>query len=379
MADPRNAAVIAAQVAVGLSILALVAGPVLGQPVGLAFVETDSMTPTLEPGDGFVAVPTPLAGEIEEGDVVTFPSRSEGDRLTTHRVVGRTESGFVTRGDANPFTDQQSGEPPVPRDRILAVALQVGGTVVVIPGFEDVVGVSQGVVAALGGLLGLGGTPQQLATALLAATGAAFVLDELLAREGRDDRRSRQRTAGYEATKLLVAGVALVLAAATLAMVLSSGATVIAYDSVEPSAAADGGIVAGDSREVPVTLRNGGFAPTVAFVSTPDDAALSRETVVLGPRSEATVDVTVAAPTTPGSYEQRVVQHRYVAVLPPTVLRPLHAVNPWLARLAVDGVLGGTLFVVGRRLLGRGRVRIRSERGRPALASLRRAVRSLYR
>jgi signal peptidase len=364
---------------VGAVLLIVITGPLLGQPAGLAFVETDSMSPTLEPGDGFVAVPGPLAGDVEEGDVVTFRSRTDDSRLTTHRVVGETEGGFVTRGDANPFTDQQGGEPPVTRDRVVAVALQIGGSVVVIPGLGDLVGASQGVVAALGGLLGLGGTPQQLATALLAATGAAFVLDELLAREGRDDRRSRQRTAGYDATKLLVAGVALVLVAATLAMVLSSGATVIAYDSVEPSAAADGGIVAGQSTEVPVTLANGGFAPTVAFVSTPDDAALSRETVVLGPRSEATVDVTVAAPTTPGSYEQRVVQHRYVAVLPPAALRPLHAVNPWLARLAVDGVLGGTLFVVGRHLLGRGRVRIRSERGRPALASLRRAVRSLYR
>jgi len=30
------------------------------------------MAPTLEPGDGFVAVPAELAGPVEEGDVVTF-------------------------------------------------------------------------------------------------------------------------------------------------------------------------------------------------------------------------------------------------------------------------------------------------------------------
>ncbi|MFB6156994.1 MAG: hypothetical protein ABEJ34_04045, partial [Haloferacaceae archaeon] len=233
--------------------------------------------------------------------------------------------------------------------------------------------------AALASALGLGGSSQRLATALLAATGVAFVLDELLTEEGRDDSRSRGRIAGYDATRLVVGGVGLVLVVAALAMVLSSGATAIEYDSVEPSAASQGGIVAGESREVPVTLANGGFAPTVAFVSTPNDAAVARETVVLGPRSETRVNVTVTAPTTPGGYRQRVVQHRYVGVLPPSVLRPLYAVHPWLAGAAVEGVLGGTLFVVGRSLLGSGRVRFREGRSRSVGTSLRRTVRSLYR
>jgi len=55
-----------------LTILALVAGQALGQPVGLSYVETESMSPTMEPGDGFVPVPTHVAGPIEEDDVVVF-------------------------------------------------------------------------------------------------------------------------------------------------------------------------------------------------------------------------------------------------------------------------------------------------------------------
>ena len=49
-----------------------IAGAALGRPVFLTYVETGSMEPTLEPGDGFVAIPAELAGPIDEGDVIVF-------------------------------------------------------------------------------------------------------------------------------------------------------------------------------------------------------------------------------------------------------------------------------------------------------------------
>ncbi len=115
----------AAEVIVAALVIAMIAGQLLGQPAVVGYVETGSMSPTLEPGDGFVAVPAALAGPIEEGDVVTFRAEQlHGGGLTTHRVVGETERGYVTRGDANPFTDQDGVEPPVKDDQIVAVAWQ---------------------------------------------------------------------------------------------------------------------------------------------------------------------------------------------------------------------------------------------------------------
>ncbi len=58
-----------------------------------------------------------------------------GGELTTHRVVGETEQGYITRGDANPFTDQDGAEPPVTESQIVAVAWQPSGQVVTIPNF----------------------------------------------------------------------------------------------------------------------------------------------------------------------------------------------------------------------------------------------------
>jgi signal peptidase len=81
------------------------------------------MEPTLEPGDGFVAVPAELAGPIDDGDVIVFEAETiQGGGLTTHRVVDETDRGFITRGDANPFTDQDDSEPPVKRAQVVAKA-----------------------------------------------------------------------------------------------------------------------------------------------------------------------------------------------------------------------------------------------------------------
>jgi len=138
--SPKRVLSIALQVAVVLAVLALIAGQLLGQPVLFSFVETGSMQPTLDPGDGFIAIPTALAGDVGIGDVVTFDAQEiEGGGLTTHRVVEETERGYITRrGDNNPFTDQDAGEPVVQDADIVAVALSVGGSVVVIPNLGTV-------------------------------------------------------------------------------------------------------------------------------------------------------------------------------------------------------------------------------------------------
>ncbi|MDR9380589.1 MAG: signal peptidase I, partial [Natronomonas sp.] len=136
------------------AVMAMLVGQQLGQPILLGFVVTGSMSPTLEAGDGFVAIPPALAGDVEQGDVITFDARElEGGGLTTHRVVEETDEGYITRGDANPFTDQDGPEPPVQESQIAAVAWRFGGDLVVVPHLGTVALALQGVAAALIGIL----------------------------------------------------------------------------------------------------------------------------------------------------------------------------------------------------------------------------------
>lgn len=106
-------------------VLALILGQVLGQPVVLGFVTSESISPTQSEDDSSAAIPSQVADPIEEGDVIVFEAEEiQGGGLTTHRVVDETDREYITKGDNNAFTDQDNNEPPVKRTQVVAKALQ---------------------------------------------------------------------------------------------------------------------------------------------------------------------------------------------------------------------------------------------------------------
>ncbi|MFB6362049.1 MAG: signal peptidase I, partial [Halobacteriales archaeon] len=178
--DGRKALVRGVEIFVLLLVVTLVAGQLLGQPILLSYVETGSMEPQLQPGDGFIAIPIWAAGPIEEGDVIVFDAQEIHDGgLVTHRVVDVTDRGFITKGDANPFTDQDGREPPVQRPQVVAKAFQINGEVVAIPALGAVVIAIGDVLSVVQGQIS--GFQQQLAVlfqtrALLGTQGLAYIL-----------------------------------------------------------------------------------------------------------------------------------------------------------------------------------------------------------
>lgn len=96
---------------------------------------TGNPQPTLMGYSGAVVVSGSMSGSIEiddmvicrrqesyaPGDVIVFKS---GGSVVTHRIVGRTEEGFITKGDANNAADSER----VPEENI------VGRVVRVVPG-----------------------------------------------------------------------------------------------------------------------------------------------------------------------------------------------------------------------------------------------------
>jgi signal peptidase len=359
-----------------LLLVAAIAGQLLGYPVLLGFVETGSMSPTLDPGDGFVAVPAPLAGEIDEGDVITFRAEQlHGGGLTTHRVVGETDRGYVTRGDANPFTDQDGAEPPVKDAQVVAVALRVGGEVVVLPELGTAVtAVRDALATAQRTLAGLLGTRSLLGTTGLGylvagLAGALYVLDLLVGSGATADRgrkRSRDRSRDGTDPRLLLAAFALLLVAgATAAMVGPAGTQEYGVVSAEFDAERPTVIRAGESTTVPYPVGNGGMLPVVAYVEPASEGvAVDPGRVRVDPGGSATATVELHAPPETGYYRRYVVQHRYLLVVPPGAIDALYGIHPWAPIVAIDALLGGSLFVVGRALVGAGRVRRRTRETR---------------
>lgn len=87
---------------------------------GQTVVISGSMEPALSPGDLLIL----RAGDgYGEGDVITY--RLDG-AFVTHRVVGRSPEGLVTRGDANNTDDQKPVTPVQIVGRVVLAIPRVG-------------------------------------------------------------------------------------------------------------------------------------------------------------------------------------------------------------------------------------------------------------
>ena len=379
---------VALQAAAVLVVVSLVVGQFLGQPILLSYVETGSMQPTLSPGDGFVAIPAQIAGGIGPGDVVTFDAQEiQGGGLTTHRVVEETERGYITRGDNNPFTDQDGGEPVVQDAEVVAKALQVGGGVVVIPhlgtvamGFQSALQSVQTWLAVTFGVRSFQGT-QGLAYIVFGLSMVAYAVDWYLNAGTRDrDSRDRSRDDGTSVFAILGVLALVLMATATAAMVVPGGTQEYGVVSAEFESENPTVIESGTSQELEYVVPNAGLVPVYAYVTPASpDVDVDPQRLSVGSRGEASTTVTLSAPDETGYYRLFVVEHRYLAVLPPGIVDELYGVHPWAPLVAINGLLGGGIVSIGLLLL-RGepaRIRSRGSRERPPL--YKRLLREFYR
>jgi signal peptidase len=350
-------------VAVGV---ALLLGLVLGQPILFGFVETGSMEPTLPAGDGFVAIPGAIAGDVEIGDVVVYQAEHlHGGGLTTHRVVDQTSTGYVTQGDGNPSTDQADDEPPVKDAQIVAEVLQVDGRVVVIPhlgtvvtGIRDALGGLQSVLTDHLGVEEVSGA-RGLSALLLAIAGVGYLVDRWLTRRGSPRRRRiPPRETGID-VRLIVGSLAVfVVFVATVSMAVPAGPHEYTFVSSNHDTPGAGVIGVGETETTPHVVSNGGFVPIIAFLETDGDGiAVDPAELRIGPRDSTDAMVTLTAPPTTGYYRHFVVEHRYLHLLPIPIIRALYHVHPWFPTLVIDGLLGIPFYSIGIKLVGTGRIR----------------------
>ena len=379
----RAAADVFAVVAV-LVVIALVVGQLTGQPVLLGFVTSESMSPTLEAGDGFIAVPAAAAGDIESGDVIVFDAvELQGGGLTTHRVIDVTDNGYITQGDNNPFRDQEGDEPVVTDDRVVATALQVNGQVVRIPGFgtgiESARGVAENAQTTVAGAFGVETVDSRTLSGLFVAVGLVLLLvvfaDDLRGRHERDRSRSRSR---FDDESIDGRWIALILAfliliPANAAMFAPTGAQQVVVDGNDLPA----GTAPGETVETDLTVENNGLITMLVLLETTSpDGELRGGELAVPSGGSATATLAVTAPP-PG--EQAVVtvsEHRYFLVVPPSVIVQLHSIHPLVAAGAFNAlVLGSVLTLVGAAFgFGRKRVRRRA-RGMSLRAEIRRLLR----
>ncbi|WP_248518022.1 signal peptidase I [Salinarchaeum laminariae] len=365
-------------------VLSLVVGHLLGTPILLGYVSSNSMEPTIDEGDAFVSIPQPLAGDIEEGDVIVYEARElDGGGLTTHRVVEVRDDGYVTKGDNNPFTDQDGPEPIVTDEQVKAEVLQVGGHVVTIPFLgtlvEGIGSVASGVRTTLAETFGLGAaTSPQGFGFLLVGSGLALVVLAALG-GGRGTRVTDRRTDRENVIKLwsaIGAVAVLVVLLATAAMVLPGGVQEFGIESSEDPSDDPLSVEPGESATIEYEANNAGLVPTVVIMEPrTNDVSVQPDRVTVGGRSTKTATATIQAPESEGIHYRHAAEHRYLLVLPPGMLEAAHDVHPLAALVLVDLVIAGLVVLAGVALLGTNDIRVRAGSGdRPLTVRLRRAL-----
>lgn len=377
----------AAEILVVVVVGALLLGSLLGQPVLVGFVESGSMAPALEPGDGFIAVPSSVAGPVEVGDVVVYRAEELHDGgLVTHRVVGTTDSGYLTKGDANPAIDQDGDESPVHDAQIVAVALKVDGRVVVVPGVGIVVaGVRNAVVAFQERLTRYLGTdallgPRGLGVILTAIGLLAYLLETYRERSKGQYRRRTDRDRGIDAHTIVAILTVGLVAVSTVGMVAPSGTQQIDILSAEFEPTQPTSVPVGESKDVSYTVPNDGLVPVVVFLEPASSGIDIRpRRVVVPSRGRVDATVTLSAPETTGAYRRFLTRHRYFAVLPTWLIADLYRIHPWVPIVAIDALVGIPFYFFGVSLVGTGRLRDRSrKRSLSILIRVHRTFRNLY-
>ena len=347
-------------------ILLLLLSQLLGQPT-IVFVETGSMAPTLEPNDGYIAVPAIFAGEVQEGDVILFESQElGGGELTTHRVVGQTEEGYITQGDANPFTDQDGDEPPVSEGQIKSVAITVGGEVVAIPGLgASIIAVTAVVESAAASVfepLGID-TPDvsTLSMAILTMGLILFVFSTV--RQGTDKRARGGAGRGLlgNAFVVIVIITLVVIIPLNFSMLLPSGTYQYEVLSSTSPTSDEQVIRAGGSGEVTYMMRNSGHLPVMSFLEPASTGVeIPEDRHYVPRRSTANTSITMHAPEETGVHLRFVREYRYLVVLPPSLIASLHAIHPIVALGAINLFVATIVVAISVSTIGTDRLRLRS-------------------
>lgn len=314
-------------------------------PVQLSYVYSDSMEPTIEQSDGYVLIRT---ADVSVGDIVTYWS-AERSSYVTHRITGRSDQGFITKGDANPTTDQAAGSPYVDRDDIRGRVLTVREKPVLVPRLGELARFVRAHRAPIAGLLG---------SVLL----AGLLRGRTASRPSRSVLRVRD--------VLWPVFVVAVISAVGLQFV-GGHTNQVTYVALSSETEGPNRLTVGEAGTDSFTVDRSKLPMTTHAVST-DGMTITNRTQNA---STITVSVRIPPPTHTGVVTTTVTVNRYVTVLPTGIVHRLHGIHPLLAGATTVGTVMLPLVALAAAAID-GKRPIRSVES-PSIRTLKRRWREL--
>ncbi len=129
----------------------------------------------------------------------------------------------------------------------------------------------------------------------------------------------------------------------------------------------------GESADIEYLVPNAGLVPVHVYLEPGSEGVdVQPSHVYVGSRGEATAIMTLHAPDQTGYYQRYLLEHRYLALLPESVITALYTVHQWLPIIVIDTILGGGMYLLGWLLIGSERVRVRrrEDSGKPLTSQL---------
>lgn len=303
-----------------IALLLLTVGFVIS-PYSLATVDSDSMEPEIKSVSDIIIIDTSNQNP-EVGQVITYHS-SNIDRPVTHRVVDTTENGYITKGDNNILTDQETGEPPVRNSNIQGTVVEFSSEVLIIP--------------KLGHLSVLFTTYLELMLTLLLA---AFLLDSI--------SRQKEVSLSYSLKLLSITCIALILIWSSFflfSMDTSQTDLVTVQDNhgmEDDNRYIETGEIQNRTVSLP-TVSN--IYPThteLEIVSDGRDIRGDTEIIHVGQSNHGVTEFNyrLGPFEQEGIYTIQYIRHIYPQTLPSPVISYLHNLHPLIASLATVGIVG---------------------------------------
>lgn len=349
------------------TLLAAVGSAITKEPVLLSVIRSDSMVPVWERGDMVVIQNVNEKDTVAIGDIVFFTTEkgSLADKgWIAHRIMaGDAETGFVTQGDANKQTDQDSAASGlILRDQIAAKAMTIGQTPLVIPKV---------------GYFSLWMEKYQGNPYLLPAF--AIVLAVLIGiGELKPGKKRKKKSKGMELQLIYMIGGLVIAVILGGSMLASSQHIKLVYEVSETGkgalmGSAVGILQVGDVLTQPLSeLRNDGFIPSIGVITTDDrQIEVSHDLLFLSKGQFIEASYTLDAKQ-PGKYDTSIRVGVFYPFLPSSFIYFLAEKSYWLALVAISIIPGIPimLYPFFDSKMRRQMVRVFRKRSRKLRASL---------
>ena len=313
--------------AISLMVVVGVMTHLTNKPFLISYATSKSMEPTIKYGDLFIIIPKELC-KIEQGDIIVFNSE-EG--ILVHRIVGYRDGGYLTKGDANPFIDQERIS-PVKDDQIIGKVLMLGGKPLLVPRLGIFITKLLANIQVYRVWLGAG----------LGIAGISLIVYDAK----RGEKKRERAVTRLKIRDIFIISAIFLLTLSTAFMLMSRAEHEIIY--VTSSTGGEFAKAPGEEFEQVMEVKNRGLIPIIVFTTMDGKMSTlnSEPPLIIAPLETRTLHIMLRAESGIGVHREKLTMRWYPLLLPPFIIEKLYYINELCPIAMINALLLSPLIAL---------------------------------